>query len=117
MVTAPAPRLVILAPPALAAGFRIAGVATVEVEDAGHAETTLRTLLAQGERGVIGVFAPHFESLPAALRARLEHLAGPVVVPFPTGLRAETAEERRARLGALLQRAVGYHIVFDQGTA
>jgi hypothetical protein len=87
MVNASGPRLVILAPPTLSAGFRMAGVATIE------------------------------ESLPAGLRARLEFMAGPVVVPFPTGLAAETpdsVEARRARLGALLQRAVGYHIVFEQ---
>ncbi|MHC4959258.1 MAG: V-type ATP synthase subunit F [Planctomycetota bacterium] len=117
MVNASGPRLVILAPPTLSAGFRMAGVATIEVEDVPHTEATLRTLLEHGERGVIGVFAPYLESLPAGLRARLEFMAGPVVVPFPTGLAAETpdsVEARRARLGALLQRAVGYHIVFEQ---
>lgn len=106
-------RLVILTSPTLEAGFRLAGVTTKSVSSTGEAEDTLRALLAEGQRGVIAVHRPFFDDLNPVFRTRLESSVNPVVVALSDGLQAESPQARRARFTSLLQRAVGYHIVFE----
>lgn len=108
-------RLVIVTTPALEAGFRLAGVDTRTISSSGEAETVLRSLLAEGQRGVIAVHRPFFEDIDPGFRVRLESSVSPVVVSLSDGLESESPQARRARLATLLQRAVGYHIVFEGG--
>lgn len=105
-------RLVVVTTPRLGAGFRLAGATVVEAEDANGADEALRALVAEGERGVVAVHAPFFDGLPAAVRGRFEASIRPVVIPIPEGLEGTRPEDRRARFAELLQRAVGYHLVF-----
>lgn len=108
-------RLVIVTTPMLEAGFRLAGVTTRTVSSTGEAEDTLRALLTEGQRGVIAVHRPFFDGIDPGFRVRLESSVSPVVVSLSDGLEAESPQARRARLASLLQRAVGYHIVFEGG--
>jgi vacuolar-type H+-ATPase subunit F/Vma7 len=109
----PDARLIILTTPALEAGFRLAGVDIRVVTSPEEAEESIHALLAQGQRGVISVHRPFFESIDPGFRLRLESSVSPVVVPLPDGLEDEGPSARRARIASLLQRAVGYHIVFE----
>jgi vacuolar-type H+-ATPase subunit F/Vma7 len=112
VVKPPAARLTLIVPPELASGFRIVG-AEVEVStDAPAIHASLDTLLNEGEPGIIGVYAPYFAALPAAIRDRCERATQPVVIPLPTGQGAGDGATHRARIAALLERAVGYHITF-----
>ncbi len=108
-------RLIIVTVPALEAGFRLAGVTTRPVSSPAEAEDTLRALMTEGQQGVIAVHRPFFERIDPGLRDRLETSITPVVVSLSDGLEAESPQARRARLASLLQRAVGYHIVFEGG--
>lgn len=114
-MTVAAARLQIVAPSELAAGFQISGASVHVADDAAGAAETVRTLIAEGERGVIAVYEPWFASFDRADRERLEESVSPVVVAVPSGLIAEGGAARRARLAGLLQRAVGYHITFEEG--
>lgn len=108
-------RLVIMTTPVLESGFRLAGVETRTISSTSEAEATLRSLLAEGQRGVIAVHRPFFAGLDPGFRARLETSVSPVVVSLSDGLESESPQARRARLATLLQQAVGYHIVFEGG--
>jgi vacuolar-type H+-ATPase subunit F/Vma7 len=81
------------------------------VDDAAAA---VSALIAEGERGVIAVYEPFLSRFEPGVRDRLVASVAPVVVPLPSGLEVEADASRRARLAALLRRAVGYHITFGE---
>jgi vacuolar-type H+-ATPase subunit F/Vma7 len=110
-----AAHLQIVAPMELVAGFRLGGAIVHAPEDAEDAAATVRALIAEGERGVIGVYEPWLASFQPWERERLEESVSPVVVAVPTGLVAAGGAARRARLAELLRRAVGYSITFGEG--
>jgi vacuolar-type H+-ATPase subunit F/Vma7 len=104
-------RLIVLTTSRLAAGYRLAGVATTEVESAAEAAAALEELL-EREDGVIAVHAPYFHAFSRSLRLRLDALRAPLVVALPAGATTDEAEDRRAQLLRLLRQAVGYEITF-----
>lgn len=112
-----AARLLIVTSPLLDPGFRLAGVGTRVAHTPAEAEETVRNLLADGEVGVIAVHRPYLDDFDPEFRSRLESLVNPVVLAVPDGLETETTQTRQARLAELLQRAVGYHIVFEEDRA
>ena len=107
-------RLRIVAPPELAAGFRMGGATVHTADTAGDAADTVEALVAEGEVGVIGVYGPWFEQFDRGRRDQLQASVAPVVVAVPSGLMTESDADRRARLAGLLQRAIGYHITFEE---
>lgn len=111
MVTAPTGRVTVVVPPELAAGFRLAGVVVEEAADAADAEGILSAMIG-GERGIAGVYAPFHAELDAAMQERCERSTDPIVVPLPAGLERADAAAHRARIAAMLERAVGFHITF-----
>ena len=108
-------RLLVLAAPEQAPGYRLAGVAVEVADDAAAAVGRLERLLSEGgEGGVIAVPGSYLEAAGADLRERVEATAVPLVIELPDG-RTEAAGSRQARLRALLARAVGYEITFEPG--
>jgi vacuolar-type H+-ATPase subunit F/Vma7 len=105
-------RLLVLTLPALAAGYRLAGVAVLEIRSPAEAASRLEELL-EDEDGVIAVHAPYFHALARPLRQRLDALRAPLVVPLPAGTSVDEAQERRDRLLRMLRQAVGYEITFS----
>jgi vacuolar-type H+-ATPase subunit F/Vma7 len=105
-------RLLVLTIPELAAGYRLAGVATLEVASPAEAAARLEQLL-EHEDGVIAVHAPYFHALPRPLRRRLDALRVPLVVALPAGTTADEARDKRERLLQMLRQAVGYEITFS----
>ena len=106
-----AARLVIVVPPDLVSGFRLAGVSVVSVQDAREAGGAVERLVAD-ERGVIAVYEPFFSAFGPQFRERLQRSVSPVVVACPAGLAVGETEERRARILGMLQQAVGYQVTF-----
>jgi len=104
-------RLLVVTTGELVVGYRLAGVAAIEVASSAEAEATLEQLLEQ-ESGVIAVHAPYFYALGRPFRQRLDALRAPLVVPLPAGTASDQAEERRQRLLEMLRQAVGYEITF-----
>lgn len=102
----------VIVPPELESGFLLAGVSTIRVESSQRAEAETIGLLDAGEEGVVAVYGPHLETFDPRVRNRAERSLAPVVVPLPAGLGMVDEELRRARLSAMLGRAVGYHITF-----
>ena len=99
-----------VAGPALASGFRLAGLPVDEARSARDAGTIIELLLTQGEAGVILVQQDLYDALPETQRRALERAAAPILVPVPA---AEWAAGRRgaeAYILDLLQRAIGYRV-------
>ena len=108
-------RLLVLTTPELATGYRLGGVAAIEVASPAEAAARLEELL-EREDGVIAVHAPFFHALDRPLRRRLDALRAPLVVPLPAGTANDQAEDRRQRLLQMLRQAVGYEITFGDET-
>lgn len=107
-------RLRVVAPPELVAGFQAGGAIVHAPDDPADAAEIVHALIDEGERGVIAVYEPWFDSFDRSDRERLEESVSPVVVAVPSGLVAEGGAAQRARLASLLRRAVGYHITFEE---
>ena len=113
-MTEAAARLHVVAPRELAAGFQLGGATVHAADSTGDAADAVDALIAEGERGVIGVYEPWLEEFDHDRRERLETSVAPVVVAVPSGLPSDVGASRRARLAELLQRAIGYHITFEE---
>ncbi len=103
----------IVSPDELAGGFRLTGVHVATAETPEAAERVISELLADGERGVIGVSSPLFDGLDEGVRRRLSASVSPVVVAVPAGVGTEPEVTRRDRLARRLQQAIGFHITFS----
>ncbi len=109
-------RLLVLTTTELAAGYRLAGVATVAVETVESAAQTLRDLLLSGtERGIVAVHEPHLAALDPCLRRQVDASQEPLVVSLPAGDLDAGTSERRARLLRMLAQTVGFRMSFRPG--
>lgn len=106
--------VVVLVPPELATGFRLAGVEAITVSTAPEALEAMEGLMEAGTGGVIAVYEPFLAEMPDVRRAAYEASTFPVVMPLPEGLERHDVESDRARISAMLSRAVGYHITFGE---
>jgi vacuolar-type H+-ATPase subunit F/Vma7 len=102
----------VLCGPAVAAGFRLAGVTPTEAADATEGARLLRGLLDDTECGVILVEEEIYSAVPDATRRELAHRPLPMVVPIPGPAWAVTVPEPEAFIAELLRRAIGYRIKF-----
>ena len=102
-------RLVVVTPPELADGFRLAGVATVVVGPGGDAGASVQSLAAREDVGLVLVTEDVWRSVPERARASLENLVRPIVIGIPVGIGGDI-QARRAMIGEALQRAIGHRI-------
>ena len=102
-------RFVVVTAPALADGFRLAGVATVVATLDGDAASAVQSLAAQEDVGLVLVTEDVWWSVPERARASLENLARPIVLGISAGAGADVVASR-AMIGEALQRAIGHRI-------
>lgn len=107
-------RLVVVATPALADGFRLAGCATHTARP-GEASAVVRGVSGEGDIGLVLVTADLWAELDERFRGSVERLARPIVLPIPAGAVTD-ASTRRQLLGEMLERAIGYRIELTTGT-
>lgn len=102
-------RVVVLSAPGQADGYRLAGCSTAVALPGPEASAALSHLSRTSDVGVLLVSADLWASLDERLRAEVEHLPSPVVMPIPGG--APTAGGLRVQLlGEMFQRAIGFRI-------
>ena len=98
----------VLCTPQVAAGFTLAGLQVDEADEASAPET-MRQLAADDTVGILLVEDRLHRALPIDLRARLDRLSVPLVVPFPS-----PSWERRGLAEQyvleILRQAVGYRV-------
>jgi vacuolar-type H+-ATPase subunit F/Vma7 len=102
-------RLVVLSSPALADGFRLAGVSTIVARPGPEADQKLSRVLRTPEVGLALVTTDLWTSLSPQLQLAAERRGRPIVLPIPAGAVTDVAT-RRQILGEMLQRAIGYRI-------
>lgn len=96
-------------------GFRLAGVEAVAASGPAEAERLLRGCLSGACASLVLVNQEFLEACSDALRARLERLSVPIVIPLPLAparTREETAHEY---LLSLIRRAIGFQMKITRG--
>lgn len=102
-------RVVVLSAPGQADGYRLAGCATVVSPPGPEAAATLRHLTGTSDIGVLLVSDELWSSVGERVRADIERLARPVVMPIPEGTHV-AGSVRVQLLGEMFQRAIGFRI-------
>lgn len=100
----------VVATPAVAVGFRLAGVPAIEAGDGGEATRLLQRLAAMPDCGILLVEQPLLDRVAEEVRAELERSAVPLVVPIPAPSWGEEGGGGEDHIMSLLQRAVGYRV-------
>lgn len=103
-------RVRVLCRPAIAAGFRLAGLRPETAFDPAEGARRLGAMLDQEDAGVILTQEDFHAALPEAERRALSRRPLPIVVPFPLPRWAPAAEPPEAFIAELLRRAVGYRV-------
>lgn len=103
-------RVRVLCRPAVAAGFRLAGLTPLEAEDAEEGGRRLAALLEARDVGVVLVEESFYAALPEGARRRLARQAMPMVVPFPGPAWMPPREGAEAFIAELLRQAIGYRV-------
>jgi vacuolar-type H+-ATPase subunit F/Vma7 len=99
----------VICPPALAAGFELAGLRVTRAADATAAAAELRRLLTDPHAGVVLIDEGLYRALPHDLVTRLDRQALPVLAPIP----APAWDERPAAesyILEILRQAIGYRV-------
>jgi vacuolar-type H+-ATPase subunit F/Vma7 len=99
----------VLCRPATAAGFALAGLVADIADEESVADATLRAMLQRPELGIVLLESSLYESLAPELRAVVDRVAQPVVVPFP-GPAWRVAVSAEEQVVELLRRAIGYRV-------
>jgi vacuolar-type H+-ATPase subunit F/Vma7 len=99
----------VLASPAIAAGFRLAGLSAVDVVEAQATEQLLATV-ARPNVGILVVEQSVLDAIPDDVRMEIEHRILPIIVPMPTPNWGATRGDAEAYILELLRRAIGYRV-------
>ena len=105
-------KLTVITNPALAPGFRLAGVEVVVADSRDRARQALLRLLDEGEAGIIALDTEFLSALDYGLAQRLQSLVNPVVVALPAGAEVPLEERRSRQVAALIRRAIGVRWTF-----
>lgn len=103
-------RIRVLCRPAIAGGFRLAGLEASEAADPGEGARRLAAQLDDEEVGVLLVQDDFYAALPDADRRALARRALPLVVPFPAPSWTPPPEGPEAFIAELLRQAIGYRV-------
>jgi vacuolar-type H+-ATPase subunit F/Vma7 len=96
--------------PALAAGFRLAGLEVDEANTADEASRLVDRYASGAGTGVILLQQEWFDGLPEGQRRALDRVPLPVIVPVPGAQWIEGRGAAESWILDLLQRAIGYRV-------
>jgi vacuolar-type H+-ATPase subunit F/Vma7 len=105
-----AARVCVLATPAVAAGFALAGVQTAVVSTAEDGRERSRALCADTGLAVLLVEESVLAGMSEAERSILTSREQPIVVPFPSPAWVAAPSAEAALILEILRRAVGYRV-------
>lgn len=108
-------RLCVITNPALADGFRLAGVEVHPAETPELARAILLSLTRDEGVGMVAVDAEYYNSLDVRTRTRLEGLYRPVVIAIPAPTRLAPSTRRAHLVSDLIHRAIGIRITVRGG--
>jgi vacuolar-type H+-ATPase subunit F/Vma7 len=100
----------VLASPALAPGFRLAGLLVDEVADRNDAGERLLFAAAQPHTGILLVEQALLDAVPEQTRHEVERRAVPILVPVPAPAWLGGPSGAEDYILELLRRAIGYRV-------
>jgi vacuolar-type H+-ATPase subunit F/Vma7 len=103
-------RVRVVCRPAVAAGFRLAGVRPNAVPDVSEGVRRVAGLLDDPTVGVLLVEEDVHAALPDTLRRAVARQPVPMIVPFPLPRWIEAPAPPEAFIAELLRRAIGYRV-------
>ncbi len=101
--------VVVLASPALADGFRLAGAAVLVQEPGPAVDAVLRAVVADPQAALVLVTADLWACLEDRACGEVEQLARPVVMAIPAAGQADPGA-RRALIADMVRRSIGYRV-------
>ncbi len=107
-------KLTVITNPALAPGFRLAGVEVIAADNGERARNELVRLLDEGDAGIIAVDAPYLSALDYSTARRIEQMVKPVVVSLPMGADVLPEQRRSRQIAELIRRAIGIRMTFRE---
>jgi vacuolar-type H+-ATPase subunit F/Vma7 len=99
----------VFASPAIAAGFRLAGLPAADVAQT-RATEELLAMVARPDIGILIVEQSLLDAIPDDVRMEIEHRILPIIVPMPTPNWGATRGDAEAYILELLRRAIGYRV-------
>lgn len=102
-------RVRVVSRPVLAAGFGLAGLPVVHVDDASAAAQVVTRWASDTEVGIILVDEMLYSALPRELLARLDRQAVPMISPLPAP-RWDERGQAEAYVLEILRQAIGYRV-------
>jgi vacuolar-type H+-ATPase subunit F/Vma7 len=103
-------RVVVLCRPPSAAGFALAGLQPVAVQNGNEATRRLAELLADAGLAILLVESGLYDAFDDEARHLISSRALPLVIPFPGPEWTEHATAADAYVVELLRRAIGYQV-------
>ncbi len=102
-------KVVVLAEPETADGFRLAGVDVIEVKEGEQARKKLAELLDDDTVGIIALSEDFEPYIDERTKMKIEKIYRPIVVNIPSKKKLEI-RERGEYLRSLIRRAIGFEI-------
>jgi vacuolar-type H+-ATPase subunit F/Vma7 len=100
----------VFASPGVAAGFRLAGLPTEEVDDARAVGERLVRAAAEPHLGILLVEQRLLDAASDTVRHDLERRAVPILVPIPSVRWGAARDDAEGYILELLRRAIGYRV-------
>ena len=100
----------VLCAPAVASGFRLAGLDVTEAWTASQTLSQLERLTSEPAAGVLLVEQSLLDLVPEARRRELDRLVLPILVPIPTPAWDVGRDRAEDYILDMLQRAIGYRV-------
>lgn len=107
-------RLIVVAHPPLATGFRLAGVEVVPAEDVEDVKAAIEEWLEMEEDVLVALDQRFEEQLPAAFLRRMRAARNLLYVFIPSGGATTPETSRQHRIARMLRQAVGFSITFRE---
>ena len=102
-------RVRVVSRPALAAGFELAGLPVVRVDDASAAAQAVTRWASDAEVGIILVDETLYNALPRDLLTRHDRQAVPMIAPVPAP-RWDERSQAESYVLDILRQAIGYRV-------
>lgn len=106
-------KVVVLAEPETADGFRLAGVDVIEAKEGEEARKKLGELLDDDTVGIIALSEEFEPYIDERTKNKIQRIYRPIVVNVPSKKKLEI-RERAEYLRSLIRRAIGFEIKLGQ---
>jgi len=103
-------KLLVIAPPELIQGFRLAGIAAEVTHSADETKQKLLHALESAEYALVAFPEEDAVSFDERTRRRCDQTTRPLLLPFPMTLKKTAGYSAKEYVSQIVRRAVGYQV-------